>query len=444
MKLRLTAAAPIRVGGREQQVNKLEFVRYRNQFHAVSEWRLGSRLLQKSARTLDDWDKEVLRLGQKADLTNFLRNEDLLDDDTVEEISRYSVSYDLDRANMFQPQARDGFGDLLVPGSAIKGAIRAAVMWAQVDEEGANNFVGNSQSRSPHGYANELNEEALQDYNLPGAQTPAHRDLLRAVKVSDAYGALRSRVKGVLIQSYTESPRGRTATSKIEKPIPVECIVPESWAEFDLKVEEKIIRDFQRHLRDGDLPLPFTDEKSLLGLVRSFYEEAWRFERRYYGVEEDQIEEPEEFPSQKEWITQKYGELSRSARKAYKDKYSEALKDFKEKREREEELSQAETFPAIQDGDKMPLQEIREFYTGSSPGFRLGWGSGLMSTTVNLRLDKHNRGKVLNVIRRRPYLQPVPREGPKSRKLVEEERVPRWPMGWARLEEVTDGADAAS
>jgi CRISPR/Cas system CSM-associated protein Csm5 (group 7 of RAMP superfamily) len=82
----------------------------------------------------------------------------------------------------------------------------------------------------------------------------------------------------------------------------------------------------------------------------------------------------------------------------------------------------------------MSLQEIRKFYAGSSPGFRLGWGSGLMSTTVDMRLDDANVGKVLNIISSRHHPNATPREGPKSRKLVESGGRPHWPMGWASLE----------
>lgn len=88
----------------------------------------------------------------------------------------------------------------------------------------------------------------------------------------------------------------------------------------------------------------------------------------------------------------------------------------------------------VQDGREMRLGEVRKFYSGAAPGFRLGWGSGLMSTTVDMRLDEESVGKVLNIISHRHHPQATQREGPKSRKLVGEGRDPRWPMGWSSLE----------
>lgn len=450
MRVKMSVAAPLRVGGREQQINKLEFVRDGRRIHAVSTRRLAAMLLGHSERALDDWNAEVLTKGQGADLTRFLDSKGLLDDDTIAEISRYAMPDVAGVSNEFFPHTRDARGSLFIPGTAIKGAIRAAVMWALVDEKRANDYVPEQISRaadkkrrpSKKWFGQNLDKEKVQSYELPRRKlrTGPHHDLLRAVKVSDAYGEPRSQAESVLIQSYSESQRGRMATKKTT--VHVECLVPDSWVEFDLKVDENIIRDFQSQLRGQAPPLPFTDAGSLLKLARSFYEEVWEFEQQYYGAEkstpEPSTEHPEEFPSQKEWITQRYGKLSRTERSAHREDYRKALKDFQESREQETESRRAESFPAVQDGHEMRLQEVREFYAGSSPGFRLGWGSGLMSTTVDLRLDERNMGKVLNLIDSRKHPEGKSTEGPKSRKLVGKGRDARRPMGWARLEEVRE------
>lgn len=439
MRVRMNVAAPLRLGGREQQINKLEFVRHGGKVHAVSTRRLARTLLEHSERALGNWSTEVLTRGQGADLTRFLRGEGLLDDRILGEVSRYSVACAYENVNQFQPHARDARGSLYVQGTAIKGAIRAAVMWALVDEDRANSYVGRSKSSRARFYASNLDRESLQSYELPHRKLRAgpHHDLLRAVKIADAYGELESRVEKIVIQSYKEDGRGRTASLGASDTIYVECLSPGSWAEFDLKVDRKILSDFQAQGAE----LPFTDEDSLLKLIQEFYKEVWNFEQHYYGAgagqeeseQDSSSEKPEEFPSQEEWITQKYGEMSKTKQRRYRGEYRMAREEF-ETNQGQGAGSKDVGVPAVQDGREMSLQEIRKFYAGSSPGFRLGWGSGLMSTTVDMRLDDANVGKVLNIISSRHHPNATPREGPKSRKLVESGGRPHWPMGWASLE----------
>lgn len=447
MKVRLEVECPIRVGGREQHINKLEFVRLDGRIHAISPRKLAPLLLKKSGRALDDWYTQVLTNGDRADLTTFLEDQGLLDDPgNVEKVSRYSVPSDHDQVTEFQPHARDARGVLFIPGTAIKGAIRAAVMWARVDEKTASDYVQRNRGGARF-FASELDREEMQSYELPRRKIRPgpHHDLMRAVKVPDAYGELESRVENIIIQSYSESQRGRTATLK--ETIHVECLVPGSWVELDLKVDENIIRDFQSRIGDDDPPLPFTDAGSLLELVRSFYEEVWWFERRYYGIKEGKSEELGESSSDplsfEEWLLQEKGidvnvrKPTNRERKPLVAEYRRTFNLFEtdETGTKHETSGGEQSSSGIRDGQEVKVGKVREFYSGDFPGFRLGWGSGLMSTTVDLRLDERNMGKILNLIdQKHPKNKPI--EGPKSRRLVKSGGSPRWPMGWASLEEV--------
>lgn len=305
MRMRMNVAAPVRVGGREQQVNKLEFIRHGGKVYTASLRKLGNLLLSKSERTLDDWNAEVLTRGQDADLTSFLGGQDLLDARKIGEVSRYSVPDAAGVRNEFLPHTRDAHGRLFIPGTAIKGAIRAAVMWTLVDGNRANRYVQTSRSNRVRFYANNLDRETLQSYELPRRRLRAgpHHDLMRAVKVSDAYGGLESRVEKILIQSYTEQRGARTASLGASDTIYVECLAPGSWADFDLKADQKILHNFQQGTE-----LPFTGEESLLKLVQDFYSAVWEFEQRYYGVSMDRGEgdspapQPAGPPSFEEWL----------------------------------------------------------------------------------------------------------------------------------------------
>lgn len=439
MKVRLNVEAPIRVGGREQQINKLEYVRFGPNLHAVSPRKLAALLAGKSERAITDWSNEVLTKGQNADLTTFLRSEGLLTPEAVGEISRSAVACGHQRMNEFHPHARDAHGRLFIPGTAIKGAIRAAVMWALVDEDEANGYVKRTRKGKDR-FAQQLVKDTLQSYRLPQAGgTAAHRDLLRAVKVSDAYGELESRVEKIVIQSYSEYRGKRTTTLGASDTIFIECLTPDSSAMFDLKVDEKILRNFKRE-NEG---IPFDDEASLLDLVRTFYGEVWGFERRYYGVEESEgglpeADTPSGPPSFEEWVAQKYGAMSKTQKRRYRGEYKETYGLFEtddplgEPREPEKSGEAS----GVEDGE-VKVGRVRDFYSSApSPGFRLGWGSGLISTTVDMRLDEENMGKVLNIISPRHHREVRRMDGPKSRKLVESGGRPEWSMGWSGLEVV--------
>jgi CRISPR-associated protein Csm5 len=445
MRVRFTAAAPVRVGGREQQITKLEFVQHDGMVHVVSPAKLGKLLLEKSERTLEDWNVEVLTKGQGANLTAFLRGQDLLSAESIMETSRYSAASSHPGMNQFQPHTRDGRGIVFVPGSTLKGAIRAAVLWKLVDEERANRYVRDNAGSRARFYGRRLDQDVLQSYRLPGRELRAgpNFDLLRAVKVSDGYGSLETRVERILIQSYVEGRGGeRRTTLGASETVYAECLVPGSWAEFDLSVDRKILALFRERKSD----LPFFDERTLLALVQSFYEEVWGFERRYYGVEAGSASVSEatpassEPPSFEEWLRQEKGieaeSLSRRKRRPYQAEYRRTFDLFESSFGKEQRSSTPERRPArsagVEDGE-VKVGKIREYYASPCPGFRLGWGSGLTGTTVDMRLNAVNMGKVLRLISNRHH-RGEPRDGPKSRKLVESEGAPRWPMGWARLE----------
>jgi CRISPR-associated protein Csm5 len=438
LRVRLTTSSPVRVGGREQRVSKLEFVRDGGKLYGVSPRGLARLLHDAGERALGDWNVEVLRRGQNADLSTFLRREGLLEREAIEGISRYSALCGYRDVNEFQPHARDAFGRLFIPGTALKGAIRAALMWALVDEDEANLYVRRNRQGRARFYADRLERETLQGYGLPGRnlRTGPNHDLLRTVKVSDGYGKASSRVEKITVQSYTESRRGRTASLGASDTIFVECLMPGSWIEFDLKVDEKIMGDFERE--NGDLP--FEDESGLLRLIDEFYAQVWDSERRYYGITKGSEPVPDEVPegppSFEEWLRREKGieeKLSRKNRRPYEAEYRRAFDLF------ETPAPAADKPPdrpppssGIRDGE-VKVAKIRDFYGGACPGFRLGWGSGLLSTTVDMRLDEESMGRVLNIISSRHHSS-GPQDGPRSRKLVESEGGPRWPLGWASLE----------
>ncbi len=80
------------------------------------------------------------------------------------------------------------------------------------------------------------------------------------------------------------------------------------------------------------------------------------------------------------------------------------------------------------------LSNIRKYYSQNiKPTMRLGWGSGLLGTTVNLLLSEEMRQDLRNTI----YVNRQNQPAPKSRRFVKNYAdQPELPLGWIRLEEM--------
>lgn len=108
-------------------------------------------------------------------------------------------------------------------------------------------------------------------------------------------------------------------------------------------------------------------------------------------------------------------------------------KEFAEAQWQEEENYLAKQ---VKDGD-VKLDAVREFY-GANKGkatLRIGWGSGMLGTTVDLLLEPERRKELRNKVISYDHInRPLP--APKSRRfLLGDDGHPQLPLGWIRLSE---------
>lgn len=89
-------------------------------------------------------------------------------------------------------------------------------------------------------------------------------------------------------------------------------------------------------------------------------------------------------------------------------------------------------------GEGFNLDRIKTFYADTEnknrATLRVGWGTGMLGTTVSLLLDEDTRVRLRNeVISNGQHIRPRP--APKSRRFVLENNQPAYPLGWIELRE---------
>ena len=126
MKVRLTAFTPLHIGGREGALNPLEFVLFEGYCYIVSEGKLASALQQLGKIDIFyTW----FTGRQRPALRDFLREQGLLNPSFLGRIAAYSSPAPSRIDGFVRPFIRDAFNRPFLPGSGIKGAIRTTFFY---------------------------------------------------------------------------------------------------------------------------------------------------------------------------------------------------------------------------------------------------------------------------------------------------------------------------
>jgi CRISPR-associated protein Csm5 len=142
---------------------------------------------------------------------------------------------------------------------------------------------------------------------------------------------------------------------------------------IEISLDHEILDSFQR----GGLKVPFSDLDSLISICKNFADAQWEEEQTY--LTDDVIS----------------GSIN-----------LDSIKEFYEKHKGEATL-------------------------------RVGWGTGMLGTTVALLLEDQRRKELRNkVISADQKNRPLP--APKSRRFVLENGKPIYPLGWVQLSEVAN------
>lgn len=194
-----------------------------------------------------------------------------------------------------------------------------------------------------------------------------HRDLFRAVKVSDSIPDKTPEpkiIKVVCINTaaiayYSTQPNRRDR----DITIPCECLPPGTSAGFSIKLDKNILNYWEKEHQKA---APFSNVEELLQIARDFAAAQWHFETTFLHNAHSGVD----------------------------------------------------------------LSQLRRFYAGEArASLRLGWGTGLMGTTIDLLIGDSLRQKIRYIASD----QNIPGAAPKSRRVMVDQNVPIHSLGWVKL-----------
>jgi len=310
----------------------------------------------------------------------------------------------------FRPLIRDGQGAVFLPGSAIKGVFRTAILYKLLQApEWSQKIENHVRRQSPcQGTGREkrqktvffsedlLQKQGLQNFKLPWGDKATSNDpttdILRCLTVRDAYPINPDEIRTWVVPvDFLSKGKGRgfyfSEKKRGQGPLRV-WIEAIFQGKFLLEVvwNREIFKQFQAHNRE---PFPITDLDELLSAVHSMNQDLIEHEKSHFA--------PLPPPTA--------------------STLAEALKVSTDQ-------SQA----------NQAALSLRDFYNKRRGNYlRLGFGSGLLSTTVNLRLPPELRQKV------RDHCGSGPRPGevaPKSRRVWANKKGQYFPLGWLALTEL--------
>ena len=382
MKVRIKTLTPLHIGGKEGALLPMEYVIFNQKCYCLSEERLSRKLLTQNQ--LDSFLVAVQ--GKDFSVKQFLKQKGYLSEDFLASVSLYHSNCNLVfNRETIRPFARNAYSQAFIPGTSIKGVLRTAIMYAilqQLDDSTRKRLLDDfvkdklrEYKKDPRGergykwfqekfkqwFAQRLDQEVFQKFILQEQQRryDPHTDILRALKISDSTSVDRDSLSIEEIKIFS----AQSNMSPKSWSIYAECIPEGVELEFELKVDQGILKDFEQRNRDTRLGLSFAE---IAEIINHPLETANSMAQELYQKE----------------------------------------KEFFEK--------------------ELRCPEVMEFQ--DEPNFRLGWGSGLLGTSMGMLLPLQIRQDLRNTLFHDRRHTPAP----KSRRVVMRGNQGKLTLGWVR------------
>lgn len=315
-----------------------------------------------------------------------------------------SLKWTDQRITDLRPMIRNGFGQLYIPGSSIKGAIRTAIAYhllkhspEQVSdiERKLRETMGQIKQRPKFADDKLFMEQLFSGFTLtydgkpaPGKTSPPNTDFMRAVQVTDAEPLLEHKefnkkgqpiffnlpvVVEVIISSHFQDWK-----AKYKAPIFAE-MVRNVKTQFTISLDQTMLSWF-RHTQGMQIPFQTVDD--ILAICQEFAQDQWDYEHDYW----------------------------------------QNIKNNPNARDSNNQVINLE------------LSAIRNFYEAEDCPYklRLGWASGMTGTTINLVFEDDDLRKEI-----RDNCSPNKAPGfeaPKSRRIVAgADREIKFVPGWVKF-----------
>ncbi|MBE9214601.1 type III-A CRISPR-associated RAMP protein Csm5 [Plectonema cf. radiosum LEGE 06105] len=371
-KIQLTSPI-LHIGSAVSKLNPFEYVQTSRKVYLPNQEALAKALHKQGGSYLNDY---IQAINNRDNLENLL--EDAFGEqwwNTKGEngeliFPKQAISQKLteERITDLRPMIRNGMGQLYIPGSSIKGAIRTAIAYyllkhrdrfhipeqskvSEIEKRLRNRLVELGNKHKQKFADDDLFMETLfSDYQLiyQGKKyngSSQNTDFLRALSVSDCEP---------LIERKLTNKQGKTIP--INMSVIAEIIVssrfPDYLAKYRASLYVEMVRNVQTTFtltldtemlswfkHKQDMQIPFTNLKELLNICQEFTQEQWDYEHDYWN------------------------DIKNNSRAA---------------------------------GKNLDFSYIRQFYEPETSPFsmRLGWGSGMTGTTVGLLFDDQLRADI--------------------------------------------------
>jgi|GEM_PF-782665 len=382
--LDLIVRSPIHIGTREGKLGPTEFVFDSGKVYVVDEKLLG--LFLKERNLIHQFMMEVAKGPFR--LATFLRDvakSGIRGD--LAKISSKSIQGGDQSMQDFRPFLRDGSGTVYIPGTSIKGTLRTALLYRilKQDQKLLKSVTSRIDSDPPdfikkhrrHYSAEWLQKKGLQCFTLPSSKQGPSQDILRCLAVRDAYPLGDVRTQVIDIKFLCKRGNGDFYWSQDKKHgkdlvIWLEAVV-EGTFRLELIWDNWLFQQFQKNNPERDLPLCGLDD--LLEAVRQMNSDLFHHEIDFYS----------------------HGTVSHTG-----------------------------------SGPRAAAALKRWYENPAEDSLRVGFGSGMLSTTVGLNLSEALRQKI------RDSCGSGPRKGdpaPKSRRVWVRTNTEVLPLGWFSFKE---------
>jgi CRISPR-associated protein Csm5 len=407
-RIRLTSPI-LHIGSAVSRLNPFEYVQTAKKVYLPNQESLAKAFKKQGGRFLDDY---IQAINDREDISHLLKQAfgeqwwNATDGDGELIFPKYAISQKLtdERITDLRPMIRNGMGKLFIPGSSIKGAIRTAIAYHLLKHSDRYQVPASKRiseiEKKLRSRLGELNNKYIQkfvdddlfmeslfsDFTLTYQDKiftgqSQNTDFLRALKVSDCEA---------LNETKTTNKKGQSIP--INLPVVAEVIVssrfPDYFAKYRASIYVEMVRNVQTELtlsldtemlnwfkHKQKMKIPFTNLDELLKICQEFTQDQWDYEHDYWQ------------------------DIKNNPRAS---------------------------------GRNLDFHYIREFYEPEECSFniRLGWGSGMTGTTVDLLFEDELRSE----IRDRCGIGAPKFEAPKSRRtVVNPNGEIRFVPGWVKF-----------
>ncbi len=308
-----------------------------------------------------------------------------------------------------KPFIRNGFAELYIPGTSIKGAIRTAIAYYllkhQLEQKKLSDIERNLIQIKPHYLKKKkafLDDEKLiilannqelslnsylfsnfrikHEYRLEKEINISNTDFMRAIKISDSSILIRNQNTNLSIVSEIISSSfykdGRISKYSGGNSYSTFTFVEMVWkleTDFILTIDTDLLSHFQ-HDQGIELPPKLLSIQGILEICEEFAQAQWEHEKKYWNSLTD---DPND--------------------------------------------------------EKLNFSRIRNFYNNNcSYNLRLGWGTGMTGTTIGLHFQESTREHIRNAC----GISTNSSETPKSRRtaiIPTKQNLTKKALGWVQL-----------